>query len=59
MSSGSSINDDRGGISPSSSSGNSTFFITICSHAEVKKGSFPKSDLMDSVGESPNSAIAP
>jgi len=58
-SSGPSTNGERGGISPSSSSGDSTSLITICSPIEVNKGSFRKSDLVDSVGESPNSVVAP
>lgn len=51
-SSGSSTNGERGGIPPSSSSGDSTSSITICPPVEGRKGSLPNSDLMDGVGES-------
>jgi len=57
-SSGSSTNGERGGISPSSSLGDSTSSITMCVPVEGEKGSSPNSDLVDGVGESPNSTTA-
>ena len=57
-SSGSSTNGEQGGISPSSSSCDSTSSITMCLPVEGKKGSFPNLDSMDGVGESPNSTTA-